>query len=982
MNLRTTAILFALLCGSILTFGMFQWLGVKTPAQRRADEQVVLPNLRRLVKPPEQDSDGSSNIITKAQYQQFDRLTIDRPARDGKPAETIEIRRRGSQWHIVAPHPVRTSTEAVHLLIDQMALAERETRADLSEGLAAYGLDQPTHVIRLYQGDLVHSLSIGKPGPMMVDPATKQQRPWYYYVVGSERPDAPMTVSAATIPQLLAPLAAFRERLVFPQASRAGERNLPGVPSPLLKELELGGTGRTSVKLAVAATDPRGGLPTRWKFTEPRLGDADLATVAGITNAFSGLRLAKDEDFLRDGVTEPAELEKYGLAPGKAIYSISLKSGLTNNEATETLLVGNPIHLLTAEQFSQWNGANLAAQALAALQGHDANPLAALTGLALLNQRDTLVTGYYATVAGSGSIVRLDEQYVPVLRRPVDEIRSKHLTRLDLDKLDAIDITAGPDTIQLRRRIQKPDGTATAEWDMYVPGKGKLNVDQTAVKELIDALNQIDVIDLRQFLNPETPHVGLDRPAGVITLWEGGIDRDADGKPKGTEPTFKKDAQPAAKLTLSRKLALLPWGSKEGHVFVKREAPDQLPTLLSLPDPWYGPMPTPPPGQQQSQQPPPVYSLSDLISQVRLRYRDHALLRLPAGQREELLVERGNVKYALVNTAKQEPGKTVEEAWHMKQPIDAPCPKGRVMHLLMALEQLTAKPLVTDQATPAQVEEHGVGTKPWMRIHLKSFADDKKNREEYTLLLGNRTKDTDPHPKHYYARLEFKPREGTPPETNSFIFLVHENWVKSLDYEMRELNIFPVVQNVKLTQAVFTWNVPDKDGKPHTLRLQLAPGEDQAKHRIWNVQSLTDNGAEVKDRFPQADAAKMGLIFSEAPHAGRELLNGLQASRFVVHDGTPTPEQRLDPANKTHPPVLVVELKLGDNTTRTLVLGVEHTLKPEDHPFQAGTYRLAWASTLPKAVFLVPTFKTMDEMLKGPEFFKPAAPPTPPASGR
>jgi hypothetical protein len=1001
MNMKTTAILFGLLCGFFLVFFLFQKLGVKTPTARQAESRQVLPSLRVLVKKNEPNFDdpvNPVNVASDAKYKLFDRITLERAATDKQPAETIEFRKQqGSKWKITAPREVRTDTQAVWKLIDQMAYAERESLKELPSNLAEYGLDKPNFTVRLYKGDEVFWLKIGKPGPMYKDATTQQERPLYYYVVSSDLPTSPTTVKTSTIEQLVAPLNAFREHKVFSSAFN-------------IKEMTLGGTQRQPITLA-AIMEGRTPQPSRWEFRQPRLGDADLTTVTNITREVAGLRIEKDEDFLQDGASD-TELAKYGLAKEKLEYfllnifgladqlpkiTLRLQAGMgtEKEEKGETLLIGKPVPCTLAE-ISLWHGAVLASQYPAGVLSLTGDPFALLGAVASLPQGASLHHGYYARLEDSTSVFRVEDRIVPPLKKSVDDLRSRALAKLNLGKLDAIDIASGADTLHLRRQVMTPNGTAPSDWDIYRPGKPLLKADTKAVAELIDAINRIDVKDPKHFLDDEARqqayqkeylgqeklNLGFDKPQAVITLWEEGIERNPEGIIITKEPAFKKDAKPAVKLTLGNR------DERFGILYVKREAANQDTVILAIKDRWFGAPATtaPHPGMDQQQF---NFSLSELAAGGRLHYRDHTLPHLLADQVENFTVERDGMKYVLERAFKPEPGKPPLEDWKLTQPVTANSPNGPLF--LSFLGQIHAKVLLSDEATAAQWEQHGLGTKPWMKITQQSFADDKQKRDELTIFIGKKTDAKDKHPDHYYTRIEFKPKDGKPVEANSFLFLLPAEVAKSLDVELRDTTIFPRAQytsffprpqegQVQLEQATLTWNTIDQEKKPHTLKLTLAPVTDKAGKRTWTIQSLTDNGADAKARLPQVDGNKVAHLFNDGtdiPSGLPGLLNPLQALFFLQHNGQPKPEERLDPNSKNQPPPLIVELKLSNQITRTLRLGAEYTAKEEEHPYHAGkTFRLAWASSLPNAVFVVSP-QGFTELLQGPEFFKPVVPGVP-----
>lgn len=975
MNIRTTAILFGLLLAAIGVFGMFQWLGVKTPEERRAQSRLVSPTLYQLVSPYDSANDPNSPVQIKndAKYKLFDRLTIERPARNGRPSERIEFRRQGSQWHIVAPHPLRTNTDEVHKLINQLAAAEHD-QSEITQGLAHYGLDQPAHLVKLYRGEEVFTVAVGNAGPMLPpDQATGEQRPYCYYVLSSDQPTTPRAVPTNTISQLLAPLVTFRDRSIFTSSFATREVALSGVKRDPVKLIGI---------LPENAEQAAGMLtqPTRWEFRQPRVGDADLGAVTAVTRELTGLRIERDEDFLADGMSAHELATRYGLDEAKPIYAATLAIQRVGERepSRETLLVGNPIPLLTPEQQGRWEGTNLAAGGMASAF---APPLTWLPALASLTQPELFQDGYYARMAGSASVFRVPSKVLPSLRKTVDDLRSRALTRLDLGRLDAIDIVRGEEVLHFRRRVMKPDGSSPSDWDLYRPGKGKVGTDIKAMAELIDALNQIDVKSPAQFLDdparqaayrqlhPGMPPLDLNfaKPLATITLWEGGVDRDAAGSPTGPAPIIRKDAKPAVRLTIS------PRDEQYGTIFVRREVGDLPPAILAIKDRWFG---SPPPGnprQPGMQQDLINFSLAELASAGYLRYRDHTVPGITMDQTAEVVLERPGVKYVLEHQIKKVEGKQTVDTWTLREPVVGVSPNAPTF--LHFLAQVNAQQLISDQATAAEWEQHGLGDKPWMRITVRSFADDAKKRDEFSLYVGQQTDLRHKYPGFYYARTKFRPWNGSTPESNRFLFLIAPDIIKSLDLELRDGTIFPQ-EKIAVVQATLAWHLVGKDQKPHTYRLVLQETTDTNRAKTWTVLSLTDNGTDSRARLPQVAPAKVARLYHDGSNPAivtMGLLNPLLTERFLVHQGKPNSAQRLDPENKEHAPVLVIELKLANNTVRKLILGAEYSPTVTEAPFLAGrTFRLATASSHPQGVFLVPA-EQVAELLQGPDFFKPSS---------
>jgi hypothetical protein len=456
----------------------------------------------------------------------------------------------------------------------------------------------------------------------------------------------------------------------------------------------------------------------------------------------------------------------------------------------------------------------------------------------------------------------------------------------------------------------------------------------------------------------------LDKPQAELLLWQEGLQRDKDGKPEGTpEPKLKDNGtvKPSVKLSIGKK------DPKRNVVYVRREVPNLKATVLAVPDPFLAGAANL--GAQQALAQPPdsrqSLSLTSLVSGGYLTFREHSLPSFRADQVAGVELKRGNVTYLLERQEKPDEAGGTKVEWKLKQPVEgSPLPPYPDL-LVSALTGTSADKLITDKATDKDLADVYGLKSPVMQVTIKTKPEPAKPADAatkepakekpgstYTLSIGKKLADNSKYPQHYYARLETKPGEGTPPEANQFVFAVPLSYLQSVDVELRDTTIFPR-DTAKPVTVSFTWNGETADKKPMATKLELA-----LNGETWEVKALTENGADAKSKLAKLDQNKVNSFLSYGPQpafAGPRI-NPLTVDRFLQHSGPVDPKYRLDPAKKDAPPKLIIEAKYTDGKTNSAIFG--DVFKPTEASFPSliGNYYYIATPSLPGVVMIVSEF--------------------------
>ncbi|MCS6976488.1 MAG: DUF4340 domain-containing protein [Gemmatales bacterium] len=965
MNLRTPLILFGVLLILIAVFFGLQFFGYQTPVERKESEKYLLASLRR----------GKERfaVVPAADFTQ---VVITRTNDDGS-AERIEFRRKPSEdgkgvgpWEMVAPKKVRVSTRAVDSLIEQLADAQKDLQADLGKDLSLYGLDKPSVTVTLTRdvkdkegkktGTEELTVSFGKTSPHKEDPLI--------YAMTSEAPNKPVAVPKNRVDRALGSVNDFRDKELLGSAI-----NVQGV--------RVAKAGEKPMELARVHNRD-------WKFVEPKYGEADTRAADDLVNALSDIRVARNEDFVDDGPLDEAKLSKYGVTPEKATATATfrVKSPTDTAEKTSTLLIGQR----DAEQENRLlarRGGLLAGDCVPVLSG----PWSALAGVAAFQAgraEDAQTVGYYARLQTDEFVVRIEAKHLKAFEKNPDELRSRHLARLDATKVDAIDLKSAGETLRFRRPQLTTKGESSAstpvpsEWDLHTDQRATVKTHLDTVTKLIDAVNKVEVSGPKNFLDDDAKQrawfgsdpldLGLDQPRAELTFWEEGIQRDKDGKPEGSgEPKLKADVKdkPALRLAIGRK------DEKRGVIYVRREMPDTLPAILAVPDPWQSsptqadssarPFPPADGGRQ-------IISLSELATAGYYHYRDHVLPSFKPNEAIKLTFTRSDVTYELEREPQAEGEASKPRPWKLKQPVEGDGATATDM-LLLSLSRISADRLITDRATDRdRKEKFGLADNPLLQCQVTVKEKDKKEPAVFRYVIGRPAEGSSEKGKNYYARVEIKPSEGPTPDANDFVFLVPEDVVRMLDVELRANTVFSPESSAKPASVKLTWHDKTKNFEKTVLELAYKKGQEGNDKGTWEVVSYMVGGKDAKDSLPKLDFAKVNRLVGL--ETGMPQISLLSTERFILHKGQPKEEWRLNPEDAKALPSFMVEVKYDNGNSRTLIVGETYTPDPQRMPgLRGGSYYLARSSTLPDAVFLL-NGADFKPLVEGIAFFRAAEP--------
>ncbi|HMO35540.1 MAG TPA: DUF4340 domain-containing protein, partial [Gemmatales bacterium] len=311
-----------------------------------------------------------------------------------------------------------------------------------------------------------------------------------------------------------------------------------------------------------------------------------------------------------------------------------------------------------------------------------------------------------------------------------------------------------------------------------------------------------------------------------------------------------------------------------------------------------------------------------------LAYRDRSLPSYRTDQITTMEVQRAWAPAYLVERVdtKEESGKLVP-TWNLKSPITGPSNMGVAEFIANMLTGTTTDKLITDQATPQQLDEtYGLVHNPTLRVIVKTAADAAKTGETpakdapkpyaggtYTYTLGKKLPDNSPYPGHYYARVEVSLNDGTPVDSNSFVFALPLSYLQSLDLELRNTQVFPE-DKTKPQSLRLSWRGETAEKQPLQTELEM-----ELNNETWEIRKLTENGTDAKAKLSQLDQAQVNALLRYGPQPAPygPSLNPLQVERFWQHTGDINPAYKLE-ENAAR---LVIEVKYSDGKPRKLILG-------------------------------------------------------------
>jgi hypothetical protein len=318
----------------------------------------------------------------------------------------------------------------------------------------------------------------------------------------------------------------YRAKSVFPVEPRSAADEVQSV--------KLSAKGK---ELALARSQSGG-----WQFVEPKgWGDADVAGadtpdpnkftgVRPLLNALTGLSAQSADDFIE----QPKDLKEYGLNPDNPDrVRVELKPK-----------DGPPVVVFVGKKAE-----TEAPKGLPGMQPPPANKV-------------------FVQVEGESGVVRASGANIDGIAAAVADpstLRDRTLLHTDKDRIDAIDVVIGGQTVKLR----KPGGSLES-WKLYGGPGDPQPAARQAVEQLLDVLTEkraIKDFPARNDANFAGPELKAE-----VKVWTDGIESDPKADPKA-EPKLKGNP------------TTLRFGKKEGDsVYVRRVLPGGPETDFTLPE--------------------------------------------------------------------------------------------------------------------------------------------------------------------------------------------------------------------------------------------------------------------------------------------------------------------------------------------------------------------------------------------------------------
>ena len=484
----------------------------------------------------------------------IDRVEIRRT----QPAdETLVLTKSEGKWAVVEPVKAKADQAAVADLIRDLAKLKPVEFAERSDNLTTAGLNPPSVQVALKQGDTGLTFQLGKTTIGGAKAVT--------FVATSAAPGRVVAVSKSALGGV------FRAAASGQGGEGEAWKLAKWLPDFRLKKV-LGGelrdaaTEATALKLSGGGKElalTRGGAGAAWNFTAPaNYGPADDAgdtTAPGapaaaftgvrpLLTALTNLQVAGNEDYLE----APGDLAQYGLQPGSPT---AVRVELGGPAGGEVVTLGNPVPPTT--------------------------PPAA-------GQPVPPATKVFAKVEGDPAVFRVNFDKLDALKATLNsprDLRDKNLLAASLkDKLDALDLTSGGQTLKLRK-VSVPGETGGPQWLIYGAPTGPVAAKVALVNQMLDLLTRPRA-GREALAAPDD--AAFAAPEGKVTVkaWADSI-KPTEGAPPaagGMPPEPAITAPPAAEIV---------FGRREGAtVFARLSAPgrtvdlkpsDAIPNLAAKP---------------------------------------------------------------------------------------------------------------------------------------------------------------------------------------------------------------------------------------------------------------------------------------------------------------------------------------------------------------------------------------------------------------
>ncbi|MCS6849975.1 MAG: DUF4340 domain-containing protein [Gemmataceae bacterium] len=364
MSFKTTYILFGLLLGLLVIFGLSQLFGPKP-----GEGNYVMTDLRR----------------AKVKADDIDTIEIERLR---PTAEKLVFVRdpETRNWKMTQPSEFRVDSAQVGRIVDQVINASRHEEAAVPRSLQEVELDNPSMIVTLKKGDSEWKLNLGREGI-----GTEQTR--VVYVNSSGRPKEALAVRRINLDTLFKRPIEFRERSLLTESmlnlTYVNLKEPKGSPLILQKTGDL-----------------------EWKYVQPAYGLAeyDSATdtsqttdrgtkkitgVRELLEAIENLRVETEQDFAADNAKDLAQYGLEGDQPATLRIEVKRRSGNLLGGDTrkppvpETLLIGKKAPKKESDLTEKYYARLASERHVVTLPANRVDPLVqVLSDLAVFRNRD------------------------------------------------------------------------------------------------------------------------------------------------------------------------------------------------------------------------------------------------------------------------------------------------------------------------------------------------------------------------------------------------------------------------------------------------------------------------------------------------------------------------------------------------------------------------------------------------------------------
>jgi hypothetical protein len=669
MNFRLTAVFFALvlvLVAGLLIVVLFD-----------DDEATATP-------------DGLVTPLTQAGVTEKEIDTVEIVRTEPSEQRLVFARTGEGRWELREPTTARVDGFAVEGVVRDLYRARPVRDPGLTDSLTVHGLDRPTVRVTLRAGaDRSATVNVGLT-TIGGDRAVT-------YVTTSAAPKRPLAVRKSDLSSLFRPGATDGEAWKLAKwLPEYRTRRVLGADVRDPSEAQ-------AVRLTTAGRELalRQATPGEWRFeappgfgladyegaTETRPSTAPFTGVRPLLNMLTALQVGGPDDFIE----QPGDLAQYGLAqddPNAIRVELTPQTG-----PAEVAYFGKPVEA-------------------------DGKPV--------------VPSRVYARLEGDSAVMRVQTDRLEGLRQTIlnpGELRNRDLLNpAKRDRIDALDLTVGAETVKLRK-VGGEGGpvAAVGTWVLY-GGPEPVAAKASEVTALLTALARpraardlLPAPDDAAFAGPET--------RATVRVWYDGV----EGQPK-----IEGDKLPPEP-TLKGEPVVLTFGRHEGDVVFVRKAADGTSVDLKVPDTTLG-----------------------LVTRGRLDYLDPKLRSFGTQQAARLTFNRGEEPFELVR-AESADGWTFEKPEARKGQAADP---EKVSGLLGLLSGLFAERVAAESPSPEELQKWGLDpAAPRMRVAVglrdatpkddgKEKEGDKKDQpDELVYYFGNETEDR----QHVYARQDGRP---------------------------------------------------------------------------------------------------------------------------------------------------------------------------------------------------------------------------------